>query len=517
MMRFVILCLLGVACTGPSSTESQTASSDETFTRISHKGRIQASNIEEVKAQIMSAVLKPAANLAHHMGYGWCAGNRPQDKFVGDGFKRTPRGWKAIYGPDGKDGYMKDQRLEIVFSDWSFGMKEIHFGKPVINDSEPRNISTSTIDNWLGEKDLVRRFNVDVAKSTTHSHMKSTSFNWGSETAIEKSVGIPLIGQAKVTQTFKFGGEVTNGYTDSETKTLNTSELVVGELPKFSRQEYSIVILDTKSSVDYTAIMEVRFSVEFRGFLRWGGGKGKPESNYHMDHHGSEDRPTVNYKFGSNEVSFFEDLTNKQKNDIGPWDWARLKKEHPQVQRFINQLVAPYAYTFPVDGRFQMVDGNHTNIKYHPIEYNEEHWKTETAPKTEVPDAGGTKDPKQCQIDDPRLKKEWCMDPLFDPTGACCLDESTPDPVTEEPDQPEAPHNTQKPLCIKGDTSAIVVGLSPDIGCALRTDKSKALLPRSSQMLLRDTQDLKTIELYKTHVSTDFCLEYIGHIPCEER
>lgn len=56
---------------------------------------ISPSSIVDVQNQALDRILRPAATLAHFLGYGWCGGTR--SAYVGEDFYRTTNGWKVRY------------------------------------------------------------------------------------------------------------------------------------------------------------------------------------------------------------------------------------------------------------------------------------------------------------------------------------------------------------------------------------------------------------------------------------
>lgn len=69
------------------------------------------------------------ALLAHYLGYGWCAGCRGQ--WVGEDFRRSGDSWQADTN-EPCDGYKATQRLNLNYGDFSFSVKDIKYGKAVI-------------------------------------------------------------------------------------------------------------------------------------------------------------------------------------------------------------------------------------------------------------------------------------------------------------------------------------------------------------------------------------------------
>ena len=86
-------------------------------------------SLSDVKTRVMDLTMNDLAYLAHYLGYGWCAGCRAQ--YVGEDFRRERDEWHVdTAGPC--DGYKADHRLKLKYGNFTFSVKDIKYGSPVI-------------------------------------------------------------------------------------------------------------------------------------------------------------------------------------------------------------------------------------------------------------------------------------------------------------------------------------------------------------------------------------------------
>lgn len=385
-------------------------------------GIIGAESILEVKSKVMDKTLKPAALLAHHLGFAWAGGNRLEDKgLVGEGFKRTKNGWKAEYDKNGAGGTKAHDRLEIIYSDWNFSIKKIHFGESAIDKVEQVETRKQNFDNFLGPKDIIGKFNMSIVDSVGVEDLRSQTFGWSGGVTMSQDVKVPILGGMSVELKFGTSGSETEQQTNSKTELKQFDTTAFFTLPKFSKQEVIGVATRTVSTIKYTALIEAKFTVEFRGFMRWRASGG----NYHEDHRGSDKRRRIPYKFGgiteSGMTSFVQELVDQSKNDISPWLWSDLLKDVPSVQGVINRLSDPLAYTFPINGTIRNVKGVEMNVKLGGVTYNEAAYEELGE---ELPVSAPTLDVanQSCDMSSVEFQKDFCLDEVFDTNGACCFE-----------------------------------------------------------------------------------------------
>lgn len=337
---------------------------------------IVATNEGQLRDAVMQLTLVPLASLANVMGWGWAGGC---NSYVGQGFDRTDTGWQAHF--DGCDGYMGNKRLGIDYGDWGFDLTDVRWGQPTNSEVTPVQIDDGTLDNWLSDQPKTLSNVLSVNKTATITDTKTSTFNFQSETSITVGYkppgatgGLEVSGTEKLT----FGRTNQEGHTDTTTESVTESVTVQGPVPPYARVPWAVIMSRAMSSVTYTAIFKPRFSVQLKGFLRWGGNDPKgPDTNYHQDYAGKGDRPITDTqpwaKFGSDKVSFEDDLRNKVTNRISPWQWQRLLTQHPDAQSYIDQLTDVTKYQFTITGRVDNVQGTRFDERFGATEYNPDH------------------------------------------------------------------------------------------------------------------------------------------------
>jgi hypothetical protein len=343
---------------------------------IGTKMGIVADNETAVKNAVMDITLSPLANLANLMGWGWAGGC---NSWVGGGMDRTDNGWQAHF--DGCGGYMSDVRLGIDYADWSFNLVNIIWGTPTQAELTPTQIDGGLLDNWESGSPLNSTYAIKLAKTSTVTDTKTSTFNFQSETSFSVEYKPPSatggVG-GSFTQKLVFGQNNATGHTDTTTNSVESTFTFAKMVPAYARAKWSAIMSRTLSSATYTAIIVPKFSVQLKGFLKWGGDDPNgPNTNYHKDYAGKGSRPRTDgqgwAKFGGAGVSFADDLSNKVKNRILPWQWQRLLNQHPEAQSYINQLTNSANYAFTITGRVDNVEGTRVDPHYDAEQYNPAH------------------------------------------------------------------------------------------------------------------------------------------------
>ena len=302
----------------------------------------------------MEITLRNMALLAHYMGYGWCAGCRSQ--WVGDDFVRSENAWKADQSMR-CDGYKNNQRLGLAFDDWSFKTKNIYYGQAVMEDLQPESVDQGVIVN-NDANPVIKTVSRQEISVRTVTHKKTSSWQHSHELGVEVSyTPLDATGGVGGSVSYTFGYETGTTKEDStgqqQTRTFTVSS--TKEIAPFSSISFQLVMSKTRNTLPYTAQILVGFSTEFKGFMRWGGGGNDPDTNYHEDYRGSDDRPTFNYRFGSSTVPFYTALNRESTEAQSPWLWHDLKNNHQSVQGLINYLVDENKYILALTGQFEDV------------------------------------------------------------------------------------------------------------------------------------------------------------------
>ncbi|XP_059140626.1 uncharacterized protein LOC131928284 [Physella acuta] len=315
-------------------------------------------DLHKVKTRIMGNTMSDIANLAHYLGYGWCGGCR--SKYVGQDFIRNGDTWLSSTKQP-CDGYKHDQRLNLAYGDWSFGIKDIKYGTPLIEDLTPETIDSGVFINrepTNSSKTITRTEIIEssVTHTTTSAWKNSQELNLGisfSPPGFSFSGGFKFGYETSTSQTDENKKEQTNSFTVTSVKTL---------LPN-SGAKWRLVVAKTKTSVNYTATIIVKFSTELQGFLRWDGGISNVKTNYHYKHRGSEDSPTFNYRFGDSKVPFYTALKRESSTMSHPWLWADLNNAYLNFADLTTHLTEESNYVFQLTGKFEDVSGK--NVDFH--------------------------------------------------------------------------------------------------------------------------------------------------------
>ncbi|XP_059171451.1 uncharacterized protein LOC131952696 [Physella acuta] len=329
------------------------------------KGREVLDETYKVKNLVMDLSMSSIANLANMLGYGWCAGCLAP--YVGEAFNRQGNKW--VSDKTGTcDGYMSDQRLAMDYKDWGFEVKEIKFGKPVIEELTPESIDSGTMHNndaTEATKTITRE--QTVTRSVTHT----TTSEWKDSHELGITVGYtpPAIGGMSAGVTYTFNYETSSSTTD-ETKKEQSSTFSVTTskvLKPYSAVKWDLILSKTRTTVPYTATILTKFSTELQGFLRWGGGASHPGTNYHYKYRGSGDRPTFNYRFGDSSTPFYTALKRESDTNSLPWLWNDMANAYSSARSLIKYLSNEDLYVFTLTGKFEDVVGKNVDVRWDEI------------------------------------------------------------------------------------------------------------------------------------------------------
>ncbi|XP_059145004.1 uncharacterized protein LOC131932151 [Physella acuta] len=329
-------------------------------------GPEQLDELYKVKTRIMDTTMADIAYLAHYLGYAWCSGCRAP--YVGEDFRRSGDTWNA--DKSGRcEGYMSDKRLNMAYGDWSFGIKDIKYGTPVIQELAPETIDSGTIFN-NDPTEATKTITRSETSVRSVAHTTTSSWKYGHELNVQVSYTPPeATGGVGGSIGYKFNYETTTSTTDetkkeqSRTFSVSTSKTLAPN----SASKWSLVLSKTRTSMTYTATIIVKFSTELQGFLRWGGGASSIDTNYHYQYRGSGDRPTFNYRFGDSSTPFYTALKRQSDTNSQPWLWNDMKNAYPNAQNFINDLSNENRYVFTITGRFDDVIGKHAEFRWDSV------------------------------------------------------------------------------------------------------------------------------------------------------
>ncbi|XP_059146971.1 uncharacterized protein LOC131934820 [Physella acuta] len=316
-------------------------------------------DLHKVKTRIMDTTMEDFAVLAHYLGYAYCGGCRLD--YIGEDFIRKGDTWLSVT-EEPCNGYMHDQRLSLAYGDWSFGIKDIKYGTPLIEDLTPETIDSGMIYNRdpTSTTKTITRTEI-IESSVTHT----TTSAWKNSQELNFEISYTPPGGPTVSGGFKFGFEISSSQADENKKEQTKSFQVtsVKTIPPNSAAKWRLVVAKTKTSVNYTATIIVKFSTELQGILRYGLGIRSADTNYHYEHRGSKKFPTFNYRFGDSKVPFYTALKRESDTISHPWLWTDLKSAHPIVMDVITFLTNESRYVFQLTGKFEEISGK--NVDFH--------------------------------------------------------------------------------------------------------------------------------------------------------
>ncbi|XP_055889503.1 uncharacterized protein LOC129926914 [Biomphalaria glabrata] len=319
----------------------------------------------KIQTHIMDTTLWNMATLAHYMGYGWCYGCHGMA--VGEDFNRNGDTWEAdthSFWGSGCNGDKNGERLNLVFGDWGFAVKEIIYGKSVVDELQAESVDIGELYNNATSTSTE---SIDRTKTVQDSvtHSTTSTFSNSHELGIELNFQIASVsGKASYTTKFEYSTSGTNTKTLDKTQGFSKqSSITLG--PKEGAR-YEIIMSKSRTTVPYTAIITTKFSTEMRGFLRWEDGNG----NFHQKYRTNRDRPTYNFRFGNANNPFYKDLKKQSDNNDGVWMWGMLFQKFPDARRVINRLTDETQYEFTLKGRLEKVEGTYISVKWDKLKQN---------------------------------------------------------------------------------------------------------------------------------------------------
>uniref|UniRef100_A0A2C9LXY7 Aerolysin-like C-terminal domain-containing protein n=1 Tax=Biomphalaria glabrata TaxID=6526 RepID=A0A2C9LXY7_BIOGL len=256
------------------------------------------------------------------------------------------------------------ERLNLVFGDWGFAVKEIIYGKSVIEDLQAEIVDSGVLYNQVSSpvKESIDRTKT-IQETITHS--TTSTFTNSHELGIELNFEIASVsGKASYTTKFEFSKASTNEKSISQTAGFTKQSSIT--LKPMEGAKYEIIMSKSRTTVPYTAIITTKFSVKMKGFLRWEDGNG----NFHQNYRTNSGRPTYNYCFGDSYVPMYKALKKQSDNNEGPWMWGMLFQKFPNARQVINRLTDETQYQFSLTGKLEKVEGTSVNVKWEKMKLN---------------------------------------------------------------------------------------------------------------------------------------------------
>ena len=331
-------------------------------------------SLEQAKSRIMDVTLTNLATLAQAMGYGWTGGCRT--RWPGIDFRREGDTWTSNYQQP-CEGYKAANRLKITYENLSFKVKSMEYGKPVVDSMKPILQDVGEVQN---EDSLPAKTTVTREIKTVRTVIQSSTSRWkaGVGASISLKYTSPGLAAGAAVGTFSasvtLSGEKESGVVNKDENGEIAWDIMRVREPQtvggLSGTKYHINVARKNVTVPYKATIQVQFSAKLEGFLRWGGGKGGKNPNFHEEYQGSEDRPDFPYTIGSSTEPFYEVLKRESQRDDKPWLWNDMKQQYEWLPEVIDALTNESLYEFELEGKFHDVSGLSWDVKWSDVPLN---------------------------------------------------------------------------------------------------------------------------------------------------
>lgn len=317
--------------------------------------------------------------VAHHLGYGWCAGTGSE--YVGKDFSSrriSPLTYKtsANFNPDHPkpDSHpLWDTRLNMTFSDFNFHIphNKIRFSEPEIRLLEPQYSGTLEAINYSNEE-TTANFNITSTLTNSVTHTTSHNLKHGYNLKQKWTAGIPGLGAAETEMQITF--EATHGWSDAtmDLNTISSNSTSTITLAPRTRKSINLYMMKTQNKVSYHAYALYEYHVTLNGFLRYNWNARRHENGHHV-----LGRPIETYTFGTEQLNAIEHLVDSSShwyiNNYDPvwaWDACRIPTAEND-SRCIFQSIDKLQNNPPakkITGVFKNVYGTRVQSTFMPSE-----------------------------------------------------------------------------------------------------------------------------------------------------
>lgn len=319
----------------------------------------------------MDVTLKNLGSSAHALGYGWTGGCR--SRWPGIDFKRDGDTWISNY-QEPCEGFKSNDRLKIIYENFSFKVKNMDYGKPVVDSMKPILQDVGEIKNKdsLPSKTTITR-EIKTVRTVIHSSTSRWKSGLGAAISLKYTSGVAAgVVAGTFSASITLSGERESGEVNKDENGQITWDIMRVKEPQtdkgLSGTKYNINVARKNVTVPYTATIQVQFSAKLVGFLRWGGGKGGDSPNFHEKYQGSEDRPDFSYAIGSSSEPFYKVLKRESQRDDKPWLWNDMKQQYGEwLPGVIEALTDETLYEFKLEGKFYDVSGLSWDVKWSDV------------------------------------------------------------------------------------------------------------------------------------------------------
>jgi Aerolysin toxin len=370
-LKLLIGAAIAATSLATASCRSRTQSDQSSPTAAADKSPQQSMehSLRNWQGQIIKHSGQELAQIAFALGYGWpggCQGGIGEDmrsEWSNDGKTTALRSNYDGSGACGPGNQAPDRRLNIVYhwDDPNFKKLDIHMDK-----KRAKGTKLATLYNMVaGWAPVESKITLNITRTATDTvtAMRTDILRESGELTMEFSTGILGFGQ-KTTAKVTIGGEhqFTKTSTTTETETFGLSRDII--LPPNRCLVVAFERLEEEYLVPYTAFIELNAQIEFQGFMRAHAAGG----NFHRLHRDKDNRPDVNYVFGSpNGTPFWEAILAEKNANTYPWLWKEVyaNKEdfdhgaviNSAIQNLSDRFVSQQRHIFNLNGYFSVVKG----------------------------------------------------------------------------------------------------------------------------------------------------------------
>ena len=284
----------------------------------------------------------------------------------GEDFRREGDTWKSNY-QEPCTGYMKTDRLKIVYENFAFKVKHMEYLTPELKELKPIVSDVGEMKN-LDALPSTTKIVREIKTVRTVYHTSETRFGSSFGASVTLSYTSPPLGGA-IAGTFSGSITLSGGNEGAEINkdaegTIKWDIFRVREPHSVSGTSgvaYQIVTSKKQVDVPYRATIIVEFTARLEGFLREG-------AEFHHTHQGSHDRPHVSYTIGSSTSPFYEFLELVSRRGDRPWLWHDMKQKYPSAATYIDNLTDESIYQFELEGKFHDISGLNSNVEWSDID-----------------------------------------------------------------------------------------------------------------------------------------------------
>ncbi len=295
----------------------------------SNTASIDASNdsLKVAKIAIINSSRIPLANLANSLGFAWAGGCHGA---VGEDMKTVWESKETAFlvsnfdgSPDcGPQGQHNKDRLKIKYA-FTQDIKEIetHLEKKVTSNLLIKSFNQAS----FSPNSVKQNIELPVSYTYANSVTNSVTGTFSSSVELGMEFGGSLFGLATAKTTIKttIGGSVGKTSTTQETDSTTVTPKVAFELPPEHCAVITGEVYGAKTTIPYSATVEVLAAVELQGYMRVKACGG----NFHRKLRNKKDHEAVAYVLGDKTDPFWDKLSIERDINNGMFDYTAAMME----------------------------------------------------------------------------------------------------------------------------------------------------------------------------------------------